>query len=168
MSRTALAPTEEASSTGGRRWLKAAVPVVVVAAGIGAWATLHDRGSAPVLFSPATHQVAYEMVGKGTVDSLSYAGDPKGPDNGNVTLRKVTLPWRMSVAIPVGLGGGVASLASNNPANSESTGSVPKTPGDAAPLVCRISVDGKLVAQRTSEDGFTDAACSAILAPKRS
>jgi hypothetical protein len=161
MQETTVRPAQGADATGGRRRLWVALPVVAVAGGITAWAMLHggsDAGSGATrsgVYAPTTYQVTYEVAGQGTVENITYMGDPaKDP----VVLRHVSLPWSLTLNIPVGLTAGSANVESANPSTT--------APEDVAPLVCKIVVDGKKVAQRTSVDGFADAACSATLLPK--
>jgi len=149
------APPGTVRAVRSRKPLWAAAAVVTTAAGaVTLVGVVHRGGSSPV-FAPTTHQVSYEVSGQGMVPDISYTADASG---NLVMVPHPTLPWRKSVTIPVGLTAGNA--------NVESGSAVTGQPEGAPPLVCRIWVDGKLVAQRTSDDGFSDAACSTTLRPK--
>ncbi|HZE66790.1 MAG TPA: MmpS family transport accessory protein [Sporichthyaceae bacterium] len=140
-----------------RRWWSAASAVAVVGAAAAVFAVGHgsDSGSSPV-FAPTTHKVSYEVTGQGTVPNISYSADASG--NLLMVMHPV-LPWRKSVTIPVGLTAGNANVESGNSPTGQPAGS--------PPIVCRIWVDDKLVVQRSSGDGFSDAACSTQLSPKQ-
>jgi hypothetical protein len=138
-----------------RRWLVPTGAVALVAGAAGLFAVVHHGGTDSI-FSPTTHQVSYEVTGQGSVPNITYSADNSG--NLKMVIHPM-LPWRMSVTIPVGLTAGNANVESGNAFTGQ--------PDGAPPIVCRIWVDGKLVAQRTSADGFSDAACSTTLMPKK-
>jgi hypothetical protein len=129
--------------------------VALVAGAAGLFALMHQGGTDSI-FSPTTHQVSYEVTGQGSVPDITYSAD----NSGNLQMvMHPALPWRKSVTIPVGLTAGNANVESGNAYTGQ--------PEGAPPIVCRIWVDGKLVAQRSSADGFSDAACSTTLMPKK-
>jgi hypothetical protein len=138
-----------------RRWVLAGT-VVLTGAAAGLAAVVVQHGGSPAVFQPTTHRVSYEVSGQGMVPDISYSADASG---NLVLVRHPTLPWRTTVTIPVGLTAGNANVESGN--------AVIGGPAEAPPLTCRIWVDGKLVAQRTTTDGFSDAACSTTLRPKQ-
>jgi hypothetical protein len=136
-----------------RRWI--VVSAIALCGGTAALVAVRQHtGSSPV-FEPTTHRVSYEVTGQGMVPDISYSADASG---NLVTVPHPMLPWRTTVTIPVGLTAGNANVESGNALTGR--------PEGAPPLVCRIWVDGKLVAQRTTDDGFSDAACSATLRPR--
>jgi hypothetical protein len=130
--------------------------VAAVTGGAAALVAVVHHGDSSSVFAPTTHQVRYEVTGQGMVPDISYSADASG---NLVMVPHPTLPWRKTVTIPVGLTAGDANVESGNALTGQ--------PDGAPPLVCRIWVDGRLVAQRTSDDGFSDAACSTTLSPKR-
>jgi hypothetical protein len=139
-----------------RRWWSAASAVAVVGAAAAVFAVGHDSGPSSPVFAPTTHKVSYEVTGQGTVPDISYSADASG---NLVMVMHPVLPWRKSVTIPVGLTAGNANVESGNSPTGQPAGS--------PPIVCRIWVDDKLVVQRSSGDGFSDAACSTQLSPKQ-
>jgi hypothetical protein len=140
------------------RWLRIAVPVVgLTATAVAITLTMrHDDNSSPT-FSPAAHQVTYEVSGTGTAPEINYSVGTAAP----ILLHQMRLPWQTVVEVTVGVGGGVVNLDSAYPRAGGTSSAAP------APLICRILVDGKLTAQRTSTNGFTDAACSAAIRAKQ-
>jgi hypothetical protein len=137
------------------RWLVPVGAVALVGGAAGLFAVIH-HSSSDAIFSPTTHLVSYEVTGQGSVPDITYSAD----NSGNLQMvMNPKLPWRKTVTIPVGLTAGNANVESGNAYAGQ--------PDGAAPIVCRIWVDGKLVAQRNSADGFSDAACSTTLMPKQ-
>jgi hypothetical protein len=117
----------------------------------------HEGGGGQPSFSPADHQVTYEIAGTGTAREITYWVGTTAP----IVLQKVALPWRTTVKVTVSASGDVANLNSTNPGVGRTS------PSAAAPVVCRILVDGKMTAQRTSTDGSSDTSCSAALPAER-
>jgi hypothetical protein len=118
----------------------------------------HDGNDGRPGFRPADHQVTYQVAGDGTAREITYSDGTANP----IVLHTVRLPWQVNVKVAVGPEGGLANLNSSNPGVGRTA------PSAAAPLICRILVDGKMTAQRTSTDGSSDTSCSAALSAKRS
>jgi hypothetical protein len=162
MPKTAAPPQPgqaHATSTWRGRALRIAVPVVAL---VGATVAImlvvrHDGNDGRPGFRPADHQVTYQVAGDGTAREITYSDGTANP----MVLHMVGLPWQTTVKVAVSADGGIVNLNSTNP------GSGRTSPSAAAPLVCRILVDGKTTAQRTSTDGSSDTSCSAALAAKR-
>ena len=140
------------------RALRVAVPVGLVGAAVAALLVgRHDGSVGGPTFSPADHQVTYEVAGTGTAREITYSVGTADP----TVLHGVRLPWQTTASVVAGVGGDVVNLNSTNP------GLARTSPSEAAPVVCRILVDGKETAQRTSTDGFSDTSCAATLTAKR-
>jgi hypothetical protein len=148
----------QAATSHRGRALWSAVPVLGVVAAVAVTLILRHGGSGQQrVFSPAGHQVTYEIAGTGTAVEIRYSVGTSDP----TVLHKVALPWQTTVNVTAGAGGDVVNLESTNP------GSLRTAPTVAAPLICRIVVDGQMTAQRTSTDGYADTACSANLYAQR-
>jgi len=136
-----------------------AVPVGLIGAMVAITLVVrHDGNDGRPGFRPADHQVTYEVAGDGTAREITYSDGTANP----IVLHTVRLPWQTTVKVAVGAEGGLVNLNSSNPGVGRTA------PSAAAPLICRILVDGKMTAQRTSTDGSSDTSCSAALAAKRS
>lgn len=160
MQKTALPQTgqEQATPIWRGRALRIAVPFGLIGTMVAATLVMRHNGSVGrPTFSQADHQVTYEVAGNGIAREITYS---VGTADSTV-LHGVKLPWQTTVKVVVGVGGDVVNLNSTNP------GLARTSPSAAAPVVCRILVDGKKTAQRTATDGFADTSCSGTLTAKR-
>jgi hypothetical protein len=157
---TAPAPTGQSQSAPIRRGRARRIAVLVGLTGalVAVAVVMRQNGSGGgPTFSPADHGVTYQIEGTGTVREITYSVGTAAP----TVLHNVKLPWQTDVKVVAGVGGDVVNLNSTNP------GLRTKSPSEAAPVVCRILVDGTKTAQRTSTDGFSDTSCSAALGAKK-
>ena len=157
---TAPAQTGQSQSASSRRGraLRIAAPVGIIGVLVAVTLVMrHDGSGGRPTFSPADHRVTYEVAGTGTAREITYSVGTADP----TVLHNVRLPWQTTVTVVAGVGGDVVNLNSTNP------GLARTSPSAAAPVVCRILVDGTKTAQRTSTDGFSDTSCSATLAAKQ-
>ena len=138
---------------GRRAWIAAAA-AAAVALGVTAAVVLRtDAGQKfPVVqLTPVNHEVIYEVVGTGAAPVVTWV---VGERNRTEQALNVPLPWRTSLTFPVGPAGGYANVEAKSPESG------------AGSLGCRVFVDGVLVQQQTSTDGFASVSCAAQIAPK--
>lgn len=158
MAETLQSPPAHSATHSGPRprrpiWVAGGTAAAVVLAVVAGMAlTGGDEGSThPVVsLTPVEHEIVYEVVGSGTAPVITWV---VGERNKTETALNAPLPWKTTLALPVGPGGGYASVE----VRSAQTG--------AGSLACRVFVDGVMVQQQTSTDGFAGVACSARIAP---
>lgn len=74
--------------------------------------------------------------------------------NAEKAVRNAKLPWKQTVALDVGAGGGAANLIARNPGNDTT-------------VTCRITMAGKPLNEAAATDGYVDPSCSVLLAAQR-
>jgi Mycobacterium membrane protein len=128
------------------RWGAAGLAMILAGTGLAwqHWSHGDDKGK---IFRTSTAQVTYEVLGSGTSPRVEYVN---GPDNQQAMAMHVTLPWRMTLSMPVGLAGAVADMTAAYPDSGK-------------PVTCRILIGDRVVRQTVSDDGFSDAACSTVV-----
>lgn len=127
--------------------------VVVLAVGGTAYAVMASGDDEPArvpLFVSSTHQISYEVSADSpgaTAESIQYvvAGGNKVEE-----VEAPRLPWKISIPLEVGPGGGIAQVVGGN--------------GGAGALSCVLKVDGKVVFAVTAPKE-TDVGCSSAIAP---
>ncbi|HEX3612521.1 MAG TPA: MmpS family transport accessory protein [Sporichthyaceae bacterium] len=126
----------------------AGLTVAVVVAGTAlAWHPWSSGSAADTVYTTSTAKVTYEVLGSGTSPRIEFVN---GPDNATDMARHQKLPWQKTLSIPVGLAGAVADMTAAYPDSGQ-------------PVRCRILVNGKVVRETLSSDGYSDAACSTVV-----
>ena len=107
----------QATSIWRGRALRIALPVVgLIGAAVAVTLIRHHDGSVgSPAFSPADHQVTYQVAGVGTAREITYSVGAANP----TVLHEVGLPWQSTVKVAVGVGGDVVNLYSTNPGLEE-------------------------------------------------
>ncbi|HUR72656.1 MAG TPA: MmpS family transport accessory protein [Sporichthya sp.] len=131
-----------------RTWIAGAAALLLVIGGSVLLLSRGDDGERfPVVeLTPVNHEIRYEVSGTGAAPAITWI---VGDRNAEQTALNVPLPWRTTVQLPVGPAGGQANVEVRSPGTG------------AGSLGCRMFVDGVLVQQQTSTDGFTGVACAA-------
>lgn len=129
------------------------LPVLVVGGAVAVIVpkVLDDDGDKGPVFSSTTREVTYEILGSGVTEQITYTS---GESNATTILENVTLPWKKTVVIPVGVAGGAANVSAANPVNDTT-------------ITCRISMAGRAVNEVKATDGYVDPACSVRLQSER-
>ncbi|MGQ0467840.1 MAG: MmpS family transport accessory protein [Sporichthyaceae bacterium] len=109
-----------------------------------------DDGAENPVFSSTTREVTYEIVGTGVAEQITFTS---GEANATKTITNVTMPWKQTVVIPVGVAGGTANVIASNPRNDTT-------------ITCRISIGGRAVKEVNATDGYVDPGCSVQLQPE--
>jgi hypothetical protein len=102
------------------------------------------------VFVARTHQIEYEVTAAtpgAAAETIDYI---VGANNKIKTVEAPSLPFRISLPLEVGPGGGIAQITAAN--------------GGAAALSCVVKVDGK-VAYAVTAPNETDVGCSTEIAP---
>lgn len=137
-----------------RTWIAGAA-AVALAVGVVSVALSRGGDDAPkfpvVKMTPTNHEVIYEVNGTGSAPVIAFI---VGQNNAEETALNQPMPWRTTVQLPVGPAGGFANVEVRSPGTG------------AGSLACRIFIDGVLVAEKTSTDGFTSLSCSKQIAPE--
>jgi hypothetical protein len=135
-----------------RRTLVVGAVVLVLATGATAFVLTSgdDKPAKAPIFVPSTHQVEYEVSAgspDATAESVQYI---IGANNKTKEVLAPKLPFKISLPLEVGPGGGVAEVTGGN--------------GGAGSLSCVLKVDGKVVFAVTAPKE-TDVGCSSAIAP---
>ncbi|EHR53605.1 membrane protein [Saccharomonospora marina XMU15] len=120
------------------------VTVIQVAAGPQAPKDWED-----VQLPSSTHEVVYEVAGKGTSPEIKFVVDGIAATE---TLTDVELPWSKEFTLEVGPGLGVVQVMASNT-------------GEADSISCAVRVDGNVVHQASAPGEFSAVSCSSVIRP---
>ena len=126
----------------------------VVAVGAVTAIQVFDSSPAPTGWSQAqlpssTHDVVYEVTGKGKAPEIKYVIDGV---NGSETVTNADLPWRKEFSLKVGPGLGVVQVAAANSNQAEG-------------ISCSVRVDGNILHQVTGRGEGSTLSCSSVIRP---
>lgn len=118
------------------------IALIGVAVLVVAKTVIHEANRSRAAEVDARHRVVYELIGQGRAENIVYT------DEGDVrTISEETaLPWRRETTVT----GDMYFLR----LEAQSTG------GAARALSCRITVDGTVVNEATSEGAFAEVSCA--------
>jgi hypothetical protein len=135
-------------------WMPWVLGAAVVAVGAVTAIQVFDSSPAPTGWSQvqlpsSTHDVVYEVTGKGKAPEIKYVIDGV---NGSETVTNADLPWRKEFRLKVGPGLGVVQVAAANSNQAEG-------------ISCSVRVDGNILHQATGPGEGSTVSCSSVIRP---